>query len=294
MKSSNNSGPPESATPPPPADSLKKSAKTITDPAGRDVAVLFETEALQLARLHNRPLHAIYLAAMENGIWPARYIRNRDSLNLREQKRLAQLRAAVIGAGGLGGYIIELLARIGFGYLTIVDPGRFDETNLNRQILADSASLGKNKVAIAASRAGAINAAMAVDAHAVHLNCDNAPSLLHACDIAMDALDNMETRAILNKACRTLKIPLVHGAISGFEGRVMAILPDDPELHTFFDSGDQPSSEAVMGTPAIAPAVIASLQVMESLKIVLNRGRLFRQKMLYADLENGSFNEFNF
>ena len=294
MKPPENNRPPESAGPPLPAEGLKKSAKTITDAAGRDVNVIFETEAIQLARLHDRPLQAIYLAAMENGIWPVRYIRNRDSLSLREQKRLAQLRAAVIGAGGLGGYVIELLARIGFGHLTVVDPGRFDETNLNRQILADTASLGKSKAAIAACRAGAVNPALIVNAHAVYLNCDNAQSLLHGCDIALDALDNMETRIVLSKACRTLKIPLVHGAISGFEGRVMAIIPDDPDIHTLFESGEQPSSEAVMGTPAIAPAVIASLQVMEALKVVLNRGRLFRQKMLYADLEDGSFNEFYF
>ncbi len=275
-------------------NSIDVSAKTITDPAGKNASVIFETDALRISGIHQCTLKDVYAAAMGKNIWPMRYIRNRGSIRINEQIKLARSRVAVIGAGGLGGYVIELLARTGIGRITVVDGGCFDESNLNRQLLADTAAIGKNKASVAAERIGRINPAVAVDLHAVYLDGGNAEGLLDGCDLVVDALDNMETRRVLKKTCRTLKTPLVHGAISGFEGRVMGIFPDDPDIKALFENGEGPTAEALMGTPAVAPAAIASLQVMEALKILLQRGRHFRKTMLYADLESGTFQDFTF
>lgn len=275
-------------------NSIDVSAKTITDPAGKNASVIYESDAVRIAAHHECALNAVYAAAMEKNIWPVRYIRNRSTIPIDGQKKLAQSRVAVIGAGGLGGYVIALLARTGIGHITVVDGGCFDESNLNRQLLAETAAIGKNKASVAAERIGRINPAVAVAFHALYLDGGNAKGLLGGCDLVVDALDNMDTRRVLKKTCRTLNIPLVHGAISGFEGRIMGIFPNDPDMDALFENGEGPSAEALMGTPAVAPAVIASLQVMEALKILLQRGRLFRKTMLYADLENGTFQDFTF
>ena len=275
-------------------NSIDVSVKTITDPAGKNASVIFEADAIRISKIHQCTLKHVYTFAMGKNIWPVRYIRNRGSIRIHEQIKLARSRIAVIGAGGLGGYAVELLARTGIGGLTIVDCGCFDESNLNRQLLADTAAVGSKKAIMAAQRVARVNPAVDVAAHAVSLTKDNAESLVNGCDLAIDALDNMETRRILYDACRRGNIPLVHGAISGFEGRIMGIFPDDPDMRSLLDSDAQPTAETVLGTPAIAPAVIASLQIMEALKILLNRGRGFRKKMLYADLENGHFDEFTF
>ncbi|MFO8111619.1 MAG: HesA/MoeB/ThiF family protein [Desulfosalsimonadaceae bacterium] len=275
-------------------NSIDVSAKTITDPAGKNAPVIFETDALRISGIHQCTLKDVYAAAMGKNIWPVRYIRNRGSIRINEQIKLARSRVAVIGAGGLGGYVIEILARIGIGRLTVVDGGCFDESNLNRQLLADTAAIGKKKAFIAAERVGRINPAVDVYPHTVYLDGDNAEGFLDGCNLVVDALDNMETRRVLKKTCRTLNIPLVHGAICGFEGRIMGIFPDDPDIQALFDNGEGPAAEALMGTPAVAPAVIASLQAMEAVKILLQRGRSFRKTMLYADLENGIFNDFTF
>jgi molybdopterin-synthase adenylyltransferase len=269
-------------------------ASEMIDPAGRKIRVICEAEGLNLARRHGKTLGEIYAASMETGVWPLRYIRNHDSIRLHDQKKLGQSRVAVIGAGGLGGYVIQLLARAGIGHLTIIDHDCFNESNLNRQILADTTSIGKSKARIAAGMVAAINPAVDVTAIGDRMTSDNAAELLDGIHLAVDALDNMETRRVLKTACLKLEIPFVHGAISGFEGRVISIFPNDPTPENLFSHANEPTAERVMGNPPVAPAVIASLQAMEVLKIVLNRGIVFRGCMLYADLEEGSFNRFSF
>ncbi len=273
---------------------IKKSATTITDTGGKTISVIVESKAADLAGRHDCSLGRVYLTAMAKSIWPLRYIRNRESLAIDDQIQLAQSRVAVIGAGGLGGYVLLLLARTGIGHLTIIDGDRFEESNLNRQILADTSAIGREKAPAAADKIAMINPAVTVEPHAVRITKDNAADLIGDCHIIIDALDNMETRRVVHNTCRNRNIPLVHGAISGFEGRLMSIFPEDPPVNALFEGSETPAAEAILGTSAIAPAVIGSLQAMETIKIILKRGRVFRNQMLYADLENGRFNEFTF
>ena len=103
---------------------------------------------------------AVEETVLANNLLPARYQRNRSMLSITDQLQLFRSRIAVIGCGGLGGYIIEELARLGVGHIVAIDPDVFEEHNLNRQLLATPASLGKAKVEAAAARVNEINPAV--------------------------------------------------------------------------------------------------------------------------------------
>ncbi|MFO7737604.1 MAG: HesA/MoeB/ThiF family protein [Desulfatiglandaceae bacterium] len=278
---------------------LRRKAKKITNPAGREVRILEDAEATALANHCRSSLHAVYEKAMALGICPYRYLRNRDIVSIEEQLRLAKSRVVVIGAGGLGGHVVLLLARMGIGHLIVVDYDRFDETNLNRQALSTSASLGRSKSQTAVEAIGAINPGVEATPYEIKLDAANAFQILDGADAVVDALDNVPDRLLLEKATKKLGIPLVHGALAGFEGQVMTIFPEDPGLRYLYGKGGSridksKSPESVMGVPTFTPALIATLQAMEVLKIILGRGRIFRNAMLYVDMETGRISEFSF
>jgi molybdopterin/thiamine biosynthesis adenylyltransferase len=269
----------------------------ITDPAGRQAHVLEDNQALKLADKCRCSIHDIYLEAMNLGIYPYRYLRNREAITLNEQIILAKSKVAIIGAGGLGGHLILSLARLGIGHLFIIDRDVFDETNLNRQALSSTESIGFSKSESAARITGSINPGVIISPFIVKIDTSNADEMLDGMNVVVDALDNISDRFVVERAAKRLKIPMVHGAVAGFEGQVMTIFPDDPGLKSLYgndqaDKNKRKSPEAILGVPAIAPSFIATLQAMEVLKIILKRGNLFRNTMVHVDLETGQFNKF--
>ena len=145
----------------------------------------------------------------------SRYVRNFPALTEAEWEILKQKRVLVVGCGGLGGHIMDQLARIGIGALRVVDGDVFEETNLNRQLLSDTAHLGCSKANAAAAHIARVNPDTAVEAVSEFLTETNAAALIADCDIVMDALDNIQSRRILAAACTKAGIPYVYGAISG-------------------------------------------------------------------------------
>lgn len=275
-----------------------KSTK-ITDPAGREVLVLYDDQAIKIADGSRRSIHEVYAEALGLGISPYRYIRNREIISVQEQLRLAESRVAVVGAGGLGGQVIVLLARLGIGHLVVVDRDTFDETNLNRQALCSKSSLGRPKSEVAVEAVASINPGVEVTPHRVRLDSSNAREILAGLDVVVDALDNIPDRFLLERATKTLGIPLVHGAVAGFEGWIMTIFPDDPGLKCVYGGevgsrNDRRSPEAILGIPAPTPCIIGTLQAMEVVKIILKREKIFRHSMAHVDLERGQLNEFAF
>jgi hypothetical protein len=113
---------------------IQAKGRPIKDLAGRDVFILEEVHANAIAQDLGLSLLDVYRATLDLGIYPHRYLRNRDGISLQDQLKLAESKVAVVGAGGLGGTVIQLLGRIGIGRLTVVDSDVFDETNLNRQV----------------------------------------------------------------------------------------------------------------------------------------------------------------
>jgi molybdopterin/thiamine biosynthesis adenylyltransferase len=271
----------------------------VLDPAQRRVRIIDDEQSLRTAREFDCGLPDVYREALEIGICPHRYLRNQEVLSLQEQHRLADSRVAVIGAGGLGGHVILLLARLGVGGLVVVDHDVFDATNLNRQALSATTALGKAKAEVAASQLMDINPGVRVTAHRARVTDASAEEILAGTDAAVDALDNIRDRFVLQAATGRLGIPLVHGAIAGFEGQLMTIFPGDPGLKAVY--GDQAvrgkdprSPEALLGVPTITPAFVAALQAMEVLKILLKRGELFRHTLVHLDLERGELDRLAF
>jgi molybdopterin/thiamine biosynthesis adenylyltransferase len=278
---------------------IREKAASVTDPAGRLLQILKDHDALMIADEYKVSVHDIYKEMLKMGIYPYRYIRNLDAISTEEQLKLAKSKIAIIGAGGLGGNVILLLARVGIGSLVVVDQDVFDETNLNRQALCNVNSLGRPKAHEAVSAVRTINPGVTVFPHQIKLDASNAEGILAGSDVIVDALDNVPDRFLLEGAAKKLGIPLVHGTLAGFEGWIMTIFPGDPGLKNIYGAEeekrmDRESPQAVLGVPGVTPFLIAAFQIMEVLKILLGRGNIFRDRMIHVDLERGCLNEFFF
>jgi molybdopterin/thiamine biosynthesis adenylyltransferase len=263
------------------------------------IKVLHEEKAIQLALTYQYTLKSVYVEAMKLGACPYRYIRNRESISIQDQIRLAESRIAVVGSGGLGGHVILLLARMGIGHLRIIDGDVFDETNLNRQPLSSTETINKAKPQIAADVVNLINPSVEVSIFTDRVNAENADSILSGADVIVDALDNMDDRLMVEKVAKKNRIPFVHGAVAGFEGQVTTVFPEDKGLTFLYGENgcrvnDKDSPEAILGVPVLAPALIASMQVMEVVKILLNRSGVFRNTLVNIDLENGQLDKYEF
>lgn len=223
-----------------------------------------------------------------------RYQRNKNTINEDEQQILQQSHIAIIGCGGLGGYIAEFLCRIGIGTLSLVDFDVIDESNLNRQIISNSQNIGQKKVFILKNRCELINPEIKINAFEEKFNEENAQGILKNCNLAVDALDSIKSRKLLQKSCQNLNIPFVHGAIAGFFGQVCSIFPEDKTLDLIYPNEEMNTLEKELGNPSFTPACIASFQSAEVIKILLNKGDLLRNKMLFINLLNHEYEILDF
>ncbi len=229
--------------------------------------------------------------ALAAGLLPGRYRRNRATITLEDQLRLFQSRVAVIGCGGLGGYLVEELARLGVGTLVAVDPDVFEEHNLNRQLLSSPRRLGLAKVDAARERVAEINPAVTVLAHRVALSAANGRELLSGCAVVLDGLDNVLVRRELAQLCRELEVPLVHGAIAGWYGQI-TVQPPGGDISPLLRATAQGKGiETKLGNPAFTPAVVASLQVAEATKLLVSRGTPLVGRTLFVNLLDMTFDE---
>lgn len=211
-----------------------------------------------------------------------RYLRNEQMLSREENINLRTKTVAIIGCGGLGGYIIEMLSRLGIGTLKVVDGDVFEKSNLNRQILSNTDNIGKNKAIEAMQRIKIINPDIKIIPYIENLNLNNAYNILKNCDVVIDALDNISSRLILEDICENLKIPMVHGAITGWYGQVSTILPGDKTLKKIYSSKKENHNK--LGNPSFTPALIAAFQVSETVKLIIGRGTLLRKKIMFVNL----------
>ncbi|QTL98901.1 HesA/MoeB/ThiF family protein [Iocasia frigidifontis] len=213
-----------------------------------------------------------------------RYLKNMTMLSELEIEKIKNSQVCVIGCGGLGGYVIEMLARLGVGNITAVDGDIFDATNLNRQLLSDANVIGKNKAEIAKERIALVNPLINFMPISQNINNDNGIKILKGHDVIIDAVDNIAARLLLQELAYELGITLVHGAIAGWYGQVTTIFPGDKTLDILYAKKNIEGIENKLGNPSFTPAFVASVQVSETLKILIARGELLRNKILYADL----------
>jgi molybdopterin/thiamine biosynthesis adenylyltransferase len=277
--------------------SLFKAADTYTDSGGQRCSAISLKAVASISRAHGIAVRDVEIAALKNGVVPWRYLRNIGTIGLEGQIKLLESAVAVVGAGGLGGTIIELLARQGIGHIIIIDDDCFTEQNLNRQLMCTEKNLGKYKALVASRRVKQVNSAIKVKTYLERLNDENAARLLDGTQVAADALDNLPSRFAVEKACRALRIPLVHGTIAGFCGQLTTIFPDDAGLCCIYGSpGRFPDQgiEVKIGNPSATPAIVAAWQVEEIVKIITGIGKPLRNSLLVLDMMEGTAERIEF
>ena len=219
----------------------------------------------------------------------SRYERNFPTFSREDFDSIQKASVCVVGCGGLGGYIIEMLARVGIGSLTLIDGDSFEASNQNRQILSTEENLGTPKAEAAAARVRLINKNVKTSFHHAFLTAENGSVLLGDSDLIMDALDNIPARLLIQALCREKNIPLIHGAIGGWSAQVTTVFPGDDTLTRLF-SAEKGYDSKVLGNPSFTPALTASIQVSEALKVITGKNEeLLRNKLLYIDLFSNEF-----
>jgi molybdopterin/thiamine biosynthesis adenylyltransferase len=266
---------------------VAESAESQAAPDGKTHLVISLKATASISSSQGVPAKEVEITALKQGITPSRYLRNMGTIGLDGQIKLLQSAVAVVGAGGLGSTVIELLARQGIGQLIIIDNDRFTEQNLNRQIMSTEGNLGKYKVIAAAKRVKEINSATTVTTFLERLTNENAQSLLTGARVVVDGLDNLPSRLVVEQACRRLAIPYVYASIAGFSGQLMTIFPGDVGLSSLYGSSSdtvpEQGIETRIGNPPATVAMIAALQVQEVVKIIAGVGTPIRNQILLVD-----------
>ena len=218
-----------------------------------------------------------------------RYHRNAlvPQVGLVGQQRIRASRILLIGAGGLGAPAALYLAAAGVGTIGLIDDDEVDVSNLQRQVIHATAAVGRPKVDSAAEAIRALNPDVEVVAHRTRLTADNARDLLGGWDVVIDGTDNFPTRYLVNDAAVMLGLPLVHGAVLGFNGQVgvfdarrgpcyRCLHPTPPP------AGSVPSC-AEAGVLGVLPGIIGTMQAAEALKLVIGGGQPLLGRLAMLD-----------
>jgi len=257
-------------------------------PDGERYYAIYEVNLIKLAKKYECSLHEMMIYCLKDDIWPERFRSNRGILDYTDQIRLLVSSVAIFGLGGLGGLVALALARMGVGRLLLIDGDFFEEGNLSRQFLASLNTLGHAKVMTAVQNIIKINPVVIVKAHMAWASNENLAVLLKGTIVAVDGLDTLVGRYMLQEAVTQARMPMVHGAVAGLEGILMVIKPGDLGLRALYNSNSivkSNSAEFFLGIPVVTPTMIANLQVNEVVKIILGRPFLGSGIVLYLNLE---------
>jgi len=207
------------------------------------------------------------------------------------QEKLKKARVFIAGAGGLGSPISIYLAVAGVGNIRIVDHDTVELSNLNRQILHWKENIQENKTDSAVDKLRKLNPHINVEGIAEIITKENVTQLAANADIIVDAMDNLQTRYLLNKAAIDKNIPFVHGAVNGFEGRAMTVIPGKSAcLNCVYHGVTVPKEKfPVIG---VTPAVIGCIEVTEVIKYLTGMGNLLTDRLINYDALNMTFTEF--
>lgn len=212
------------------------------------------------------------------------------------QQKLKAARVLVVGAGGLGSPSIAYLAAAGIGHLSIADPDLVSLSNLQRQILHDSAGIGRGKAESAGNFVQALNPHVRLRLIAEPVLAGNAETILAGHDVVLDGTDNLATRNVVAAAAENLGMPLVSGAVSMFSGQVSVFAPHlGGPRHAALYPGDAsadalPSCEA-NGILAPITGIIGALMAMEAIKLITGIGTPLIGRLLIYDGKGGGFTE---
>ncbi len=220
------------------------------------------------------------------------------------QQRLKAARVLVVGAGGLGAPVIQYLAAAGIGTIGIVDDDVVALSNLQRQVLHDTAAVGMAKTASAAEAVARLNPHVAVEAHPVRFEAANADALIAAYDVLVDGSDNFATRFLVADRAAALRKPLVAAAVGRFDGSLTVLKPyedtdgrPNPGYRDLFPApppeGLVPSC-AEAGILGAVTGILGTLQAAEVLKLVLGIGEPLVGRLLLVDVLSMRFETINY
>lgn len=220
-------------------------------------------------------------------------------VGLEGQRRLAQARVLMVGAGGLGSPAAYYLAAAGVGTLVLADDDVVDRSNLQRQILHTEARIGQPKVASAAAALSALNPRVRIEAHPVRVTASSVDGLLEGVDLVVDGADNFPVRYLLSDACVRRGKPLVYGAVHRFEGQVSVFdagrqRGEAPCYRCLFPEPPAPEDApncAEAGVLGVLPGVIGLLQATEAIKLLLGLGEPLVGRLLHFDALGMRFRE---
>ena len=206
------------------------------------------------------------------------------------QEKLKRSRVVIAGAGGLGSPIAIYLTAAGIGMIRVIDHDQVALSNLNRQILHWEEDVGRKKVDSAKAKLRNLNSGVEIEAIAETITEGNVSELVDGCDGIVDAMDNLPTRYLLNRCAIEKNVPFFHGAVIGFEGRVMTIIPGKTACLRCMYRGPVPQEKfPVIG---VTPAVIGCIQATEVIKYLLGIGKLLTNRLLIYDGLKVTFSEF--
>ncbi|MBN1276419.1 MAG: HesA/MoeB/ThiF family protein [Deltaproteobacteria bacterium] len=206
------------------------------------------------------------------------------------QERLNQAKVLIAGVGGLGSPTAFYLAAAGIGTIRLVDYDVVDISNLNRQILHWDGDIGREKVDSALEKLSRLNPSINIEPVREKIREDNLSRIVEGCNLIVDAMDNFNVRYLLNRSAVDHQIPLFHGAVRGFEGRAMTILPGQTACLMCMYRGPVPEEKSpVIG---VTPAVIGAIQATEVIKFLTGVGQLLTNRILLFDGIDMTFKEF--
>ena len=212
------------------------------------------------------------------------------------QQKLLDSRVAIIGAGGLGSPAAIYLAAAGVGTIGIVDMDTVEESNLQRQILHSTETIGKNKVDSAEKTLSTLNPDVNIITYNTRLNKDNAIEIIENYDVVVDGTDNFQTRYLINDASVKTGTPVVHGSIFQYEGQITVFDPKDgPTYRDIFpeppQNGTTPNCTEA-GVLGVLPGIVGSIQALETIKLILEIGEGLSGRLVVFDALEMSFHEY--
>lgn len=226
-----------------------------------------------------------------------RYERNIGTYSIEGQKLLSSSHVGIVGAGGLGGVVFEILVRAGVGKITIADNDVFEKSNLNRQLLSSESALGFSKSDAAIKRAYEINSGIEVVSHKEYISQANGAQIFSGVNLIADCTDSICTRYELQEIAKKLNVPLVHAAVAGQTGQVGIGFPNDNIIEKIYGERStvpNKGSEVLLGTPPETVFTIASLQAKEIISLLNKRSAPTSGTLLRVDIAKQTFSKFTF
>lgn len=257
--------------------------------AERRVRVVGLDGLRRLCQDHGLDLDQGAREALDQGVVPLPLLKNFHALTVADQSRLLGSTVLLAGAGGLGGYVLELLARFGVGRILVADGDGFEDSNLNRQLLSTADNLGRNKARAGAERARVTAPLVRVEALDFFLDPARLPVVLAGVDVVVDALGGIAPRLVLHEAAGRAGLPVVAAAVAGWTALVGSELPGQTGISGLWTDPRDKDAEHVLGSLAPAACLAATLQAVETVRYLTTGVLTLAGRMLHADLSEFRF-----